>query len=152
MGYTASRKLLMRVLFLESLLKFINFLEVEIRYTTNPLPKLFEKYEDKEFLSDSLRQCLKNMETGLSIDKAWQKAIDEVPSSYGLSKQDKRIIKDFGENLGVTDVDGQLSHCSLNAQLINTSLENAREEKLRKSKLYIMLGLFGGIALALILC
>ena len=70
----------------------------------------------------------------------------------GLTEEDQTLLRDFGSGFGASDVEGQLSHCRLYAELFQDRLERARQEKARKGKLYLMLGSFSGIAVALFLC
>ncbi len=69
----------------------------------------------------------------------------------GLQKKDVQMISDFGIALGSTDLAGQAAHCQLMAQLLENQLETARQEKGKKAKLYSMLGIFFGVAMALVI-
>ena len=150
-GYAASRKLSLRVEFYEKYIKFLSFLSTEIRYAAVPLPEIFEKYKDRLLVSDILEFCICEIHKGNTMDISWGNAVENIRGRYGLKPEDIDVIKGLGENLGVSDIEGQLSNCKLNIDMANTYLESAREEKKRKSKLYLMLGLFIGIAIALLI-
>lgn len=91
------------------------------------------------------------MESGASFFEAWQNALMQLPHSMGLSKEDIRLLTDFGQGLGTTDVEGQLAHCELYKTMFSSRLKQAREEKEKKVKLYRMLGLFSGVAVSLLI-
>ena len=149
-GVMASRKLVMRVGFLEQYLKFISFLATEIRYSASSIFQILEKYSKVEFLAPLLKGCTVKIEKRVSLSDAFQDAVDELPKEYGLTQEDLQLLKEFGQGLGTSDIEGQLAHCALHTELMNTYLENAREEKKKKAKLYVMLGLLSGIAAALL--
>lgn len=60
------------------------------------------------------------------------------------------MLLDLGKGLGISDLGGQLSHLKLNGELTKLRLEEARECKVKKGKLYQMLGLSLGITTALL--
>lgn len=77
-----------------------------------------------------------------------------------LEQAGEKLLKDPGDlelyrglvrGLGESDVQGQLEHLDLYGSLLETSLAGAREERERKSRLYVCLGLFGGVVLCLVL-
>ncbi len=151
MGYMVSHKLLMRVRFLQQYLQFIIYLETEIRYSKRIIYEIVKSYKSNNEFAAFLNSICTNVEKSLSFDKAWQTAINDLPSTYGLLTQDKEIICDFGRELGNTDIDGQIALCKLNKTLIHATLESAKEEKNKKSKLYFMLGSSFGICLTIML-
>ena len=151
LGIMASKKLSHRVEFYEQYIKFISYISTEMRYSSSPIPELFKKYNNSLMISQILNNCLDGMNDGNNMTSSWENAIDNLNGDYGLKLEDINIIKGFGSNLGATDLDGQICHLKLNNDLAITYLENAREEKKRKEKLYIMLGVFAGIAAALLL-
>ena len=65
-------------------------------------------------------------------------------------KRGYRIAARPRKRLGISDLEGQLSHLKLNSELTKLRLEEARECKVKKGKLYQMLGLSLGITTALL--
>ena len=150
-GYMASHKLRMREIFMEHYIKFLSFLEAEIRYSAKPLPNILSKSLNDVVISPLLFECLTQMKQGVSLNTAWINSIYNIPPYYGLNNDDIELLKSFVDRLGVDDIEGQISNCKLNIEFINEHLKNAREEKKKKSKLYLMLGVFGGVSLSLLL-
>ena len=151
MGYVISRKLALRVRFLQEYLQFISYIETEIRYARRVLIEIIGKYKNETEFKTFLVAVKANLNSGMSFSEAWRAAVYKIPNSYGLLKHDKELICEFGQKLGTTDVVGQVALCGLNKSLIGSVLDTAKEEKLKKSKLYFMLGSSFGVCLAIIL-
>lgn len=115
------------------------------------MSEIIEDYNSSQELKNFLASVKENMQSEMSFSNAWQDAVCKIPNSYGLLRQDKELIYAFGNELGSTDVDGQIALCRLNQNLINSILNVAKEEKNKKSKLYFMLGTSLGICIAIIL-
>lgn len=67
------------------------------------------------------------------------------------NKDDLKLYTGFVQNLGETDTQSQLEHIELYSQLLQANLTAAANERASKSRLYVYIGLFGGIALSLVL-
>lgn len=140
---------MMRVESLESVLQFISAAQTEIRFSALPVEQIIQRHgNDLKFL----RICGEECQKGSSFSTAWLTGIREATKDHGLKEKDIALLRSFGSGFGASDTEGQLSHCSLYYELISDGLKNAREEKTRKSKLYLMLGVFSGMAAALLLC
>ena len=140
---------MMRVEILESILRFISAAQTEIRFSALPVEQIIQKHgTDLKFL----RICGEECQKGSNFSHAWLTGISEGTKDHGLKDKDIALLRSFGSGFGASDTEGQLSHFSLYYELITDGLKNAREEKARKSKLYLMLGVFSGMAAALLLC
>lgn len=149
-GLSASQRIIMRASFFEQMVSFLTDLQTQMRFCGDSLPVLLRTGTAK-LLQPLLLSCAQEMENGASFFEAWQKALLQLPHSMGLSKEDIRLLTDFGQGLGTTDVEGQLAHCELYKTMFASRLKQAREEKEKKVKLYRMLGLFSGVAVSLLI-
>ena len=129
----------------------MSYIETEIRYSRRVLSELIRSYQTEGELKVFLSAVCELLDEKISFGQAWRAALEGLPSSYGLLRQDKELVCAFGGELGASDVDGQIALCRLNKNLISAALEQALEEKLRKSKLYFMLGSSAGLCLAIVL-
>ena len=68
-----------------------------------------------------------------------------------LSADDIALLNDFSKGLGTSDTASQLRHIQLYVKLLQEQLNKARDEVERKSKLYRILPLSAGIAVAVLL-
>lgn len=149
-GFLQSKKLTARTAFLEEYQRFLAELTLQIRYDSGSLQRIFEKLSGYRYLAPVLKTCCQKMKEGLSFLEAWNQGIQKLSSDSGLLKGDLELLLDLGKGLGISDLDGQLSHLKLNEELSKLRLEEARESKAKKGKLYQMLGLSLGITTALL--
>nr|WP_319487961.1 stage III sporulation protein AB [uncultured Caproiciproducens sp.] len=144
-----SHRLAMRVEQLETFLRFVSSAQTEIRFSALPVEQIVQRHgSDLEFL----RLCGSSFQKGVDFLTAWQTGVSCCAKNSGFNEKDIELLKGFGRGFGVSDTDGQLSHCALYYELTAQSLKDARDEKERKSKLYQMFGVFSGMAAALLLC
>lgn len=90
-------------------------------------------------------------ETEADFTSWWRNNVLSLDKSTGLTREDKELLLRFGENLGITDTDGQIAHLELYAQLFAENLACAKEAEKTKGKLYRVLGFSAGCALILII-
>ena len=147
-GYMESHKLAVRVEKLEAFLRFLSSAKAEIRYSSMPVESILRTHgEGISFFS-----LLDGVPAGNSWNKAWNDAVQCHAREEGFFQKDLELLKGFGEGFGSSDTEGQLAHFSLYETLATSALNEAKEEHGRKSKLYLMLGVFGGMAAAILLC
>ena len=150
-GIVIARKLSLRVRFLQQFLQFLSYIETEILYAHRVLSEIIRSYQNEGELQTFLTFVCSELDNKKSFGKAWRDAVENLPSSYGLLRQDKELICAFGGELGASDIEGQMALCQLNKGLVSAALQEAQEEKLEKSKLYFMLGSSAGACLAIML-
>ena len=68
-----------------------------------------------------------------------------------LSREDIRTLNEFTRDLGASDTASQLQHIRLYVALLRERLEQARGDVERKSKIYRILPLSLGVAIAVLL-
>ncbi len=129
---------------------FIGNISTSIRYNSNDIYSVLStenSYTEIPFV----KPVLVGLEQGNSVTESWSNAVDTLPISYGLSKQDKATIKQFGCKLGTTDVEGQTKHCEYFKKVFSSMAEQLKEEYIQRSKVYRSLGFFSGLALSLVI-
>ena len=149
-GYLQSKRLTARTLFIEEYQKFLSELTLQIRYDSSSLERILEKFSDYRRLAPVLRICREKIQEGNSFFESWCQGVGKLSKDNGLLKGDIELLLDLGKGLGISDLEGQLSHLKLNSELTKLRLEEARECKVKKGKLYQMLGLSLGITTALL--
>lgn len=80
----------------------------------------------------------------------WRSCVATLNFSTALNKEDRELLLRFGENLGVTDVEGQISNCELYITLFKKCFDNAKEIENKNVRLYRILGFSLGSLIALI--
>lgn len=146
-GWFCSKKLLMRKDFFKRIIRFASNLSTQLRYSTSDiftLVSLSASISGLDFFEIS-------DETGTPFYKVWSERVSEIPAKFGLKNNDRVLLLEFGEQLGKTDVDGQLKHLELYEALFKKQLTDAENEINKKSKLYKTMGFFVGTAAALMI-
>lgn len=134
-GILVAKKYENRLKELQEIKSALHMLEVKIKFTYDPIPKIFREIELK--LSDNVGRIFglasEKMET-LPAEKSWEEGVNEA--STNLLSKDKGILKDLGKLLGQTDVEGQVSQIKLISDFLDMQIEEANIEKQRNQKLY----------------
>lgn len=149
-GYLQSHKLTARVRFLEAFLQFLTWLETQIRYSASELEALLAGYEAPLTLQPLLTECAGRMGQDEPFSQAWDQGVALLPKESGLLPGDRQLLCQFAEGLGSTDVQGQITHCAMQRAFFTNRLEEARDERQKKGKLYTMLGSFAGVGVSLL--
>ena len=104
-----------------------------IRFSGSPLKEIIavsaEMHNELQFLTD-----FPNIEPG-----------------FPFAKKDATAIREFFAGLGVSDLAGQQKHCEAYARRLARLQDEAEGEYKSKSRLYRVLGVFGGICAAVVL-
>lgn len=146
-GWFCSKKLLMRRNFFKKFLCFVSNLSTQLRYSTSDIFTLVSLSAS----TSGLNFFEISNETGTPFYKVWSERVSEIPAKIGLKNSDRQLLLEFGEQLGKTDVDGQLKHLELYEALFKKQLTDAENEITKKSKLYKTMGFFVGTAAALMI-
>ena len=104
---------------------------------------MWEGREDSRFCREAAG------DPGFSADPC--KALGEAGKRLLQKPGDRELYLGFVQGLGASGVEGQLEHLELYAALVGPLLHRAREDRERRSRLYVALGAFGGMALCLAL-
>lgn len=145
-GLQASLKLGRREKNLELFSRFVQNAETEIQFSGLPVADVVERHGGE---LSFLRRCTELCREGMDFSGAWDQAVHE---DSGFSGEDASLLLEFGKGFGATDVQGQAAHCRLTLELTRQRLQDAREERRQKARLYRMLGVLGGIGAALFFC
>lgn len=138
LGCHYSNKLLIRKSVLQKFIKELKSSVTQIRYTSATLCEIFsDKFSDFHFTSDDV------------FATQWKTLVHSYEKS--LDKSDVKLLISFAENLGTTDVDGEISHIEMYIDLLNSSVQDAQNNINQKSKLYRTLGLSSGILVSILL-
>lgn len=113
-------------------------------YAGVPVEELLERHGRGLVL---LQPYFQARQDGADFLTAWSRTAENGL----LSGQERVLLQGFGEGFGATDLQGQLSHCSLYQELTRKELDTAEKQYSEKGKLYRMLGICIGAMVALVL-
>lgn len=133
-GMIFSAGLKMRVLQLRKFVAMLDEMAVMIRFRAVRTRELIEEISRHESFAsfiflNILNECL---ELDDDINHSWKTA---AARSVFLSESDKDILLSVGEQIGSTDIDGQLSMLALNKSLAERNLFQAENEYRTKGKM-----------------
>ena len=149
-GFFQSRKLSERVRLLEQTKSLIKSLENSIRYQAVPLNELISRISNQS-CPYYLKYCSAQLKQGRPFPAAWEKALTSPDCKCYLKQDDISLLQLFGKGLGISDIEGQVSHCELYFSMLEEKYQNAKEEQEKKGRLYFMLGILSGLGVALII-
>jgi len=150
-GQLFAARMRARVAALEAALHLLRETQAQLRFLALPAADLLAQLCRREALRPLpfLPRCQALTLENIPFPQAWRQALDEEPGA--LQPQDKAQLLFFGESIGATDIDGQLSACALCAELLEAQLQAAAQDCRKYGKLLPMLGLLGGAGIAILL-
>lgn len=138
---------------LEAAIAMIEELSLQIRYRALPVYELANALESSKGL-EPLRfigKLCQHIEEERDFSVAWSNAIRSCKDQSSLKDDDIKILISVGNELGKSDIDGQISTLSLYRDMLSRSLASAIDEKHSKGKMYRNLGALIGVGIAIIL-
>lgn len=150
LGLALANKYKGRVIDLKNIRNSLNILETKIKYTYDPLPRIFETLSNSfgNGIGEIFKMARDKMKE-LSAGEAWKIAIEN--SNTNMNAEDLSILKNFDKLLGKTNVEGQLSEIELLKRYIDTQIKKAEEAQRKNEKLYKDLGIIVGLTIVIIL-
>ncbi len=124
-------------------LAFISRLETGLRYRNTSLYILVNSSGELFKIPEEKKEK--------PFEENWRELISPLTVRFSLSGEDRAMLERFGERLGKTDLEGQLSHLALYSSLAEKQLGSAEEDVKGKAKLYRTLGLFAGVSAAIMM-
>lgn len=153
LGVYAALRLYRRAAWLEQAAGLVRFMAAQIRYTAAPVGELLDRaagaaeFTRLTFLAD----CRQRLSPGGRLPHRMAGKPAGAGGAGGANGGDCELMQRFGEELGATDVEGQLASCRLYAERLGERLAAARRAAAEKGRLYVTLGAAGGLAAVLLL-
>lgn len=147
LGFMKSKSLYQRRDFLKRCLVFMNSLQTILRYNGDEISRAVTSAAKNSGLNFL---CFES-DSNTPFEPRWINAVNSIPRQFSLNNSDKELLLAFGERLGKTDVEGQLSHISLYCDLLQKQIAKAGEDAEKKSRLFKALGIFGGASAAILI-
>ena len=152
-GAECAARLKNRVCELDLVVKMLTEIETLIRFQAPELLYVFTrlsqsgKYRQFVFIDEGCRL----LGEGKSIETAFEEAAERQPDALSLKKEDMGELQSFFASLGKSDVEGQIKICEMHKSLLAENRAAAVVQSEKKGRLYHMMGVFGGLALAVFL-
>lgn len=143
LGLRSAGELKRREALLLDLKRTIQAFRTGVSFSARPLTELVAAERDSRFCSLAAEDENFLWDPKAALERAGERLLKD-PADLGL-------YRDLVRGLGESGAQGQLEHLSLCAGLLENRLSHAREEREKKARLFICLGLFGGVTLCLVL-
>ena len=150
-GIIQGNKFSVRIKKVETYLQLLFFVSSEIKYSHAPIKNILQLACTTESLSQAgfLQPCLNALQNGESLSQAWKKGVSN--DAQGLKEREIQALSNLGDFLGCSDVENQLQLLSQKIQVLQECLDEAKEEKKKKARLYANLGLLSGLTIVILL-
>ena len=152
-GNYLSRILTMRVKTLKKLSIMLSNIKNQFEFSCPDLSEMIINLSKKGSLEDLffLKDCAKRLQDNEAFPTAWRASLLNNRSKLCLKSDDFNSLLSFGEDLGTTAVEGQISICEMYKSLIDESLDNAQKSSQKYSRLFAPLALLLGAAATVML-
>ena len=143
-GMSEARKLKERVELLKAVLSGLQSTKAQIEFGKFDIGYIFKKLPiDKN--RTLFKICGEKIgQTG--IKSAWQNAVNTAFNDGILKDEDKNIILQLGDSLGMSDIGGQINNINMVVAELEKSIVLAEDENVRLAKVYrgcsVLLGVF----------
>lgn len=140
---------------LEQLRQMIFLLKGQILYANAPLEEAFETVGRRTegaaaALFSKVAERIREQE-GEPFIQIWKEEIAGLGPGPALTGKDRQTLSGMGEHLGFMDRDMQERNLLLYLEQLDLEIQNLREHKQERSRLYTSLGVMGGLFLAILL-
>ena len=151
-GRLLSKKYYYRLEELEEIKNALNLFKTKIKFTYSSIPEIFKEIAEgsNQNISKIFENTVHNLKT-MPATEAWNKAIDETKENTNLNEEDIKTIKGLSKQLGITDIEGQISQIDITQNFLDTQIRQAQEEKEKNQKIYQKLGTTIGLVIVILL-
>lgn len=153
-GNLFSKKFSKRVKELKKFKEAYNIIESKIKFTYEPLGEIFNQISNILKNQSKIGEIFKITSEKMKqydFKTSWENSLEENKNNLNLKDEDISILKNLGNMLGKTDVEGQLNEIKLNMSFLDTQIIDAEEECKKNEKMYRTLGTIFGLAIIIIL-
>ena len=149
-GILISKKYVNRVNELREFKNALNIFKTKIKYTYEPLPKIFA--EISENIDSNISSVFKIASDKMNIcaaGEAWDLALkmDEL----NIDEEDRNVLRNLGKLLGKTDMQGQVNQIEMTSDFLDKQIKKAENQKDKSEKMYRTLGVIIGMAIVIML-
>ncbi len=154
-GFWMSRRYAQQLAELEQLRHMIFLLKGQILYANAPLHEAFDAVGRRS--SGTLAQLFVRVterierQKGEAFSTMWEEEVDQLGETSVLSKADRQNLKSLGEHLGFLDCEMQERNLLLYLEQLDFRIQDMREHRQERCRLYSSLGVMSGMFVAILL-
>ncbi|MGN0570578.1 MAG: stage III sporulation protein AB [Candidatus Fimenecus sp.] len=142
-----------RITALEHFIRLFTVMQTQIAYAMLPTDALlqnicrFSEFSDFSFVFFLQEAFI----AGNPFSSAWKYALFEYAKHAALQASDTELLEAFGDVFGTTDKDGQTANCAYYISLLKERTSELKKSEKNSSRLYLSLGVFGGLFIMILL-
>lgn len=140
-GFKKAAEIKKEMAFTDNLLDFIKHIRNNIEFFGIPLEDIYNKYTPP---NDAFKRFVDTVRKN-----GWIDAVDGAENCF-LSKNLKKLAKDYGDGLGSTSKTEQLNHNDYYINELTRIKDDFQKAGKDKIKVYICLGFYAGILLVIL--
>lgn len=150
-GIVAAMRLRQERTSMERLCQMLRELSVQMKFRSLSVQELLEQLccEPAYAMFHFPVEILTAMEQGVPLCEAWRAGMQQdmvVPDTA------RQLLLSLGEELGASDLDGQVETLAQYRQQLEPYAEEAGKRCVQRQRLYCSLGILGGMMAAILLC
>ena len=152
-GFWYRMRYMTRLTNLRECQRALSILRGEIQYGRTPLPEACREAERRLHgaVRDFFHKVSKEMEEDTKqVEEIWREAAGETLPSMQMKEQEREEWVRLGSTLGYLDVEMQLSTLDIYLQRLQLSIDRADADCCSRTRVYPLLGTFGGVLICLV--
>ena len=151
LGLYYARRLYRRVTLLEQAIRLVDALDQRMAYSSRPLSALCRELAQ----SPTARSWTLLTDTQSALDKgdSFAAALTGAAERQAavLTPEERQLLAEFAAGCGRSGLRQQQVHCAAYRERLERCCREAREQAQRRAQVYQMMGVAGGVCLALLL-
>lgn len=154
-SYCICRELKQRLIQLKELKYMYELIQNEIRYTSLPIPLVFENVSDK--VKAPFRDVLTNIsrrlraECGGMLSEVWEQEVKKHIKEIAFTRGQKESLLRFHESVGMMDGKGQAMALQIKIEEVEKWIKEQEKECGEKYRVIMSFGIAAGIMLGILL-
>lgn len=153
-SYCICRELKQRLIQLKELKYMYQLIQNEIRYTSLPVPFVFEEVSKR--IKEPFGKLLKDIGERLAegeclLSEVWEQEVKKCFKEMALNGEQKKSLLRFHESVGMMDGVGQAMALQLKIEEAERWIYEQEKEGREKYKVIMSLGIAGGVMLGILL-
>lgn len=150
-GFLAAMRLRQERIVMERLCQMLRELSVQMVFRAASVQELLEqlRQEPAYEMFTFPERMLTELQSGVSLCTAWHIGLQADESIPETARQ---LLLPLGEELGVSDLDGQVETLTQYRQQLEPYTEETRKRCSQRQRLYFSMGVLGGLMAAILFC
>ena len=135
----------------EAFLSLFEYIKNQVGYFLTPTKLIYRGFENATLSDVGFLEKLRSHENDEIYFDVWGEAFRACEDALHLSAEEKKIVLGFGECIGKSDGNMQISRFDYYIVLLTSELENARTVVAKNKKVYRTIGFAVGAMAAILL-